>query len=168
MKRPGRAHGEVLIALGVLALAGLVYWQTAAIPVSPIYARVGPTVLPMICAVALAALGVALLATALRGGWQEDEERETDPDRVALSWIAAGLVANVLLIGPAGFTLASVLLFVCVARGFGSRRPGRDGAIGAAFALIAYFGFAQTLGINIGAGPLEAALERALGLGAGV
>ena len=36
-------------------------------------------------------------------------------------------------------------------------------AIGAAFALIAYFGFAQTLGINIGAGLVEIAIERLLG-----
>ena len=35
--------------------------------------------------------------------------------------------------------------------------------IGAAFALIAYFGFAQTLGINIGAGPVESAIERVVG-----
>jgi putative tricarboxylic transport membrane protein len=130
MHRPAPARGEVLIALGVLALAALVYWQTAAIPVSPIYARVGPTVLPMICAGALALLGLALLISALRGGWQEDEERASVPDRAALGWIAAGLVGNVLLIGPAGFTVASVLLFACVARGFGSHQPGRDVAIG--------------------------------------
>jgi len=167
MHRPAPARGEVLIALGVLALAALVYWQTAAIPVSPIYARVGPTVLPMICAGALALLGLALLISALRGGWQEDEERASVPDRAALGWIAAGLVGNVLLIGPAGFTVASVLLFACVARGFGSHQPGRDVAIGAAFALVAYFGFAQTLGINIGAGPLEGVIERALGLASG-
>jgi putative tricarboxylic transport membrane protein len=73
------------------------------------------------------------------------------------------LVLNVLLIGPAGFTIASVILFVCVARGFGSKRILRDAAIGAAFALIAYFGFAKTLGINIGSGFVENALERVIG-----
>jgi putative tricarboxylic transport membrane protein len=50
-----------------------------------------------------------------------------------------------------------------VARGFGSKAIARDAAIGAAFALIAYFGFAQTLGINIGAGPVEKAIERVVG-----
>ena len=39
--------------------------------------------------------------------------------------------------------------------------------IGAAFALIAYFGFAQTLGINIGSGLVESAIERALGIEGG-
>ena len=66
---------------------------------------------------------------------------------------------NVALIGPLGFTIASVILYVCVARGFGSRNPLRDAGIGLAFALIAYFGFAKTLGINIGAGLLENWLE---------
>ena len=35
------------------------------------------------------------------------------------------------------------------------------------FALVAYFGFAQTLGINIGAGIVETAIEGTLGLGQG-
>jgi len=54
-----------------------------------------------------------------------------------------------------------------VARGFGSKAIVRDAAIGAAFALVAYFGFAQTLGINIGAGLVENAIERIFGIGQG-
>jgi putative tricarboxylic transport membrane protein len=108
-------------------------------------------------------LGVLLLIAAWQGGWQPEEEKASTPDRVALAWVAAGLVLNVLLIGWAGFTIASVILFVCVARGFGSKAIVRDAAIGAAFALIAYFGFAQTLGINIGSGLVENAIERVIG-----
>jgi len=74
------------------------------------------------------------------------------------------LVLNVLLIGPAGFTLASIVLFVCVARGFGSGNIVRDVSIATVFALIAYFGFAKTLGINIGAGFIEHAIETVLGI----
>jgi putative tricarboxylic transport membrane protein len=158
------ALGETLIAVGVLVLAGTIYWQVAAIPVSPIYAQVGPTIVPVISAVGLGVLGVFLLISALRGGWQLEEEKEITPDYAALAWIGAGLVLNVLLIGPAGFTLASVIMFVCVARGFGSRRIVRDALIGAAFALLAYFGFAKTLGINIGSGLVENALESLLGM----
>jgi len=43
----------------------------------------------------------------------------------------------------------------------------RDAVIGAAFALIAYFGFATTLGINIGSGLVESALERLIGVEGG-
>ncbi len=71
------------------------------------------------------------------------------------------------LIGPAGFTLASIVLFVCVARAFGSRALVRDAVIATVFALVAYFGFAKTLGINIGAGFVERAIETLLGIEAG-
>jgi putative tricarboxylic transport membrane protein len=157
-----RPVGELVIALGVIALAIVIYWQTRAMPVSPIYAQAGPTIAPKISAAGLGLLGLALLASALRGGWQPDEERETAPDLPALLWVLSGLVLNVLLIGVAGFTVASILLFVCVARGFGSRAFLRNTLIGAAFALIAYFGFAEALGINIGAGWVENGLDSLL------
>jgi putative tricarboxylic transport membrane protein len=160
---PRPAVGEAIIGAGVLVLALVMAWQTLSIPVSPIYAKVGPTVVPAIAALALGMLGVLLLIAAWQGGWQPAEEKAVAPDRAALAWVVAGLLLNVLLIGPAGFTIASVLLFVCVARGFGSTALVRDAAIGAAFALIAYFGFAQTLGINIGAGLVESAIERVVG-----
>jgi putative tricarboxylic transport membrane protein len=161
------ALAETIIAVGVLVLAGIIYWQAATIPVSPIYAQVGPTIVPVITAIGLGLLGIFLLISAMRGGWQSEEEKETPPDYAALAWIGAGLVLNVLLIGLAGFTLASVIMFVCVARGFGSKKILRDALIGAAFALIAYFGFAKTLGINIGSGLVENFLEGLLGMAGG-
>ena len=161
--RPRPAIGETIIGAGVLALAIVMFWQTMSIPVSPIYAKVGPTVVPIITAFALGMLGILLLIDAWRGGWQPQEEKEVAPDRAALLWIVTGLVLNVLLITSAGFTIASVILFVCVARGFGSRAIVRDALIGAAFALVAYIGFAKTLGINIGSGLVENAIERVIG-----
>jgi putative tricarboxylic transport membrane protein len=165
--RPRPAIGEAIIGAGVLVLAVVMFWQTLSIPVSPIYAKVGPTVVPMMTAAALGLLGVLLLIDAWQGGWQTEEEKAVTPDRAALLWIVAGLVLNVVLIGAIGFTIASTILFICVARGFGSDKPVRDALIGAAFALIAYFGFAMTLGINIGSGFLESAIERLIGLEGG-
>jgi putative tricarboxylic transport membrane protein len=158
------AVGETIIGAGVLVLAIVMFWQTMSIPVSPIYAKVGPTVVPMMTAAALGMLGVLLLIDAWQGGWQTEEEKGAAPDRVALLWIVAGLVLNVVLIDSAGFTIASIILFVCAARGFGSKAIVRDASIGAAFALIAYFGFATTLGINIGSGWLENAIGQVIGL----
>jgi putative tricarboxylic transport membrane protein len=158
------AIGETIIGAGVLALATVMFWQAMSIPVSPIYAKVGPTVVPMMTAAALGLLGALLLIDAWQGGWQTEEEKAATPDRTALLWVAAGLVLNVALIGSAGFTIASTILFVCVARGFGSNNTVRDVVIGAAFALIAYFGFAVTLGINIGSGLVESAIERLIGV----
>jgi putative tricarboxylic transport membrane protein len=162
--RPRPAVGETIIGAGVLVLAIVMFWQTMSIPVSPIYAKVGPTVVPLMTAAALGLLGVLLLIDAWQGGWQTEEEKAVTPDRAALLWIVAGLVLNVALIGPLGFTIASTILFVCVARAFGSNAFVRDTLIGAAFALIAYFGFATTLGINIGSGLVESAIERVIGI----
>lgn len=158
----GLAKGELSIALGVVGLAAIVLWQAWSIPVSPLYAKVGPTVVPVMSGLGLLIFGAALLFSALRGGWQPVEEKEFAPDRLALGWVLAGLALNVLTIGPLGFTIASILLFVCVTRGFGSQQILRDAAIGAAFALIAYLGFAKTLNINIGAGLVENAIEMAI------
>ncbi len=151
--------GETLIALGVLALAAVFYWQTLAIPVSPLYARVGPTVIPMIAATGLAACGFALLVQALRGGWQENDEKEIMQDKRALVLLVAGLLSNMLLIGPAGFTIASTIMFTLTARAFGSKNSLRDMGVGFGLALVAYLGFARALGINIGAGPPEQLIE---------
>ncbi|WP_207478561.1 tripartite tricarboxylate transporter TctB family protein [Arenibaculum pallidiluteum] len=155
MPRAQIAWPEALIGLGLIAFAGVVLWQTLAIPVSPLYSKVGPTVFPYMTVGGLAILGGFLLVSAARGGWQPEEEKEVALDRRALFFVAAGLLANVLLIGPLGFTVASTVLFVLVAHGIGSRRPVRDVLIGLVFSLISYFGFAKALGVNIGAGVLE-------------
>jgi putative tricarboxylic transport membrane protein len=157
--KPGVPLGDLSVALGVLVLAVVVLLQAYSIPVSPIYAKVGPTLVPILAGLGLLVFGAALLFSALRGGWQTDEEKEIVPDKLALGWVLAGLALNVVTIGPLGFTLASILLFVCVTRGFGSKDMLRDAAIGAAFALIAYLGFAKTLNINIGSGVIENGVE---------
>jgi putative tricarboxylic transport membrane protein len=149
-----RATGQIALSIGVLALAGIVAQQTTVIPVSPIYAKVGPTVFPWMVAGGLGLLGLALLVQAVRGGWSTDDDAVA-VDWRALGWVLAGLVLNVVLIGPAGFIIASTLLFCCIARAFGSTRPLRDALVAIVFAAITYVGFARILGINIGAGLLE-------------
>ena len=151
--------GEIGIALGVLVLAAIVFWQTLAIPVSPLYARVGPTVIPMIAATGLAGCGIVLLIEALRGGWQDPDEQEAKQDKRALALLLAAFIANITLIGPAGFTIASTILFTLTARAFGSKNILRDAGIGFCLAIVSYLGFARALGINIGAGPLERLIE---------
>jgi putative tricarboxylic transport membrane protein len=100
-------------------------------------------------------LSLMLVLAALRGGWQPEEEKETPTDWKAMGLVAAGLVANLALIQPLGFTAASVVMFVLVCFGFGSRHPLRDALLGLVLALAAYFGFARALGVNIGAGLVE-------------
>ena len=153
--RPRLAWPELLIGAGALLFAVLVFAQTRAIPVSPLYSKVGPTVFPYLMVAGLGVLAVLLLVQGVRGGWQDPDEAAVAPDWRAFGFVGAGLLANVSLIGTLGFTAASTLMFVLVAYGFGSRRPLRDGGIGLALALAAYFGFAKALGVNIGAGVVE-------------
>lgn len=153
----GFAAPEFLIGLAVLLCAAASFWQTLAIPVSPMYAKVGPRVFPYITSGGLAVLGLLLLIAATRGGWRPDEEKETIDWR-STGFVVAGLLANVLLIQSFGFTAASILMYVLVCYGFGSCRPLRDAAIGLLLALVAYFGFARLLGVNIGGGYVENAI----------
>ena len=149
------AMPEFLIGLGLLGFAGVALWQTLSIPVSPMYAKVGPTIFPYITVAGLALLAIFLIVQALRGGWQPDEEKEVALDWRAFGFVVVGLVANAVLIQPLGFTAASTIMFVLITHGFGSRRPLRDATIGFSLALLAYFGFAGALGVNIGAGLIE-------------
>ena len=54
-------RGETWIALGVIAFGVFLLIQTAAIEVSPGYARVGPRVFPLAISGVLIALGIGLL-----------------------------------------------------------------------------------------------------------
>ena len=144
--------------LFVLGLGAIGAWQALVIPTSPIYAQVGPKLVPWLIAGALMALGVLLSVSALRGGWSrdlEDAQARPAPNLRALGLMLAGLLANLLLIGPFGFTIAATAQFVLVAAAFGSRAHPRNAAIAFIVALSAYTLFVKALGVNIGAGVVE-------------
>jgi putative tricarboxylic transport membrane protein len=144
--------------LFVLGLGAIGAWQALVIPTSPIYAQVGPKLVPWLIAGALMALGALLSASALRGGWSrdlEDAQARPAPNLRALGLMLAGLLANLLLIGPFGFTIAATAQFVLVAAAFGSRAHPRNAVIAFVVALSAYTLFVKALGVNIGAGVIE-------------
>jgi putative tricarboxylic transport membrane protein len=149
----GPAWGETGVGVAVLALAAVVGWQTTLIPHNAIYAQVGPTVIPWLATGLMALLGLVLAWRGVRGGWQHEEHGAFAPR--GLGWLLAGLVLNVVLIGTAGFVIASTVLFVCTALAFGSRNPLRDAGIGFALALAAYAAFDRVLGYRIGSGLIE-------------
>jgi putative tricarboxylic transport membrane protein len=154
---------ETLLGAVVVGLALVAAWQASLIPVSPLYSKIGPTIFPYLGSILLGILGVLLVVQGLRGGWQPEDEKEIPLDWRAMALVAAGLVANVVLIAPMGFTVASTVMFTLIALGFGSRRPWIDAPIGFVLALTAYFGFAGLLGVNIGRGPLEQVLGGLVG-----
>lgn len=163
--KPG-AVPDLAVGLGVVGLGSLAGWLTWVIPVTPVYATVGPKLVPALIAGALVALGLLLVVAALRGGWSADipEVAEAGPPNLpSLAWLGGGMLLNLALIVPLGFAIGAAIQFVCTARAFGSRSPLRDAGIALVVSLGAFFLFVEALGVNIGAGLLEGAILRALG-----
>jgi putative tricarboxylic transport membrane protein len=170
--RPDRGtKADLMVGLFVLLLGGLGLWQAAVIPTSPIYAQVGPKAVPYAVGAGLLALGAGLTISALRGGWSwtldgsaaEPTNQAAPVNWRALGLLLAGLVANLALIGPFGFSIAATAQFVLAAAAFGSRRLLRDLVLALVLTLLVWFGFVEVLGVNIGAGVLEGLVLRALG-----
>jgi putative tricarboxylic transport membrane protein len=149
-------HAELALSLGVTALgigAGAV---TAQLPSEGGYAHVGPNFFPAVVSAGLVLLGGWLLWEALSGGWRHrltaEPGREHAFRPAAFGWVSAGLFLHMAFIGTAGFVVAGTALFACVARGFGSRRPVRDAALGVALSLAVYLFFVKFLNVSLPAG----------------
>jgi putative tricarboxylic transport membrane protein len=145
---------HLCVAIGVLIIAGLSFWQAAEIPKPVLQVAVGPAVAPWFITAFLAACGVGLIFAALRGGWAHDQDG-TITEWGSLGFVALGLFVNVALIDIAGFILAATLMFPLVARGFGSTNMLRDAAIGFVLAFSSYILFDRVLGYKIGRGLIE-------------
>lgn len=160
------ALADLAVGIAVTALGLLTVWLTWVIPATPVYAVVGPKLVPAVVAGALLVLGLLLSVVAMRGGWSADlsEVGESGPPNLrALGWLGGGMLLNLALIVPLGFAIGAAVQFVCTARAFGSRAPLRDAVIALVVSLGAFFLFVEALGVNIGAGVLEGAILRALG-----
>src|SRR5262245_5186596 len=156
---------ELIISLAVLALGIVVAIGTTRLSAAGGYARIGPNAAPAVIAGGLILLGIWLLYEALSGRWHSAVPHEAGgEDRFyadAFIWVSAGLFAQMLLIHRAGFVLAQAVLFTCVARGFASRRPIRDFAIGLVLALGVFLFFIKFLNVNLPAGWLRPLLGTA-------
>src|SRR5690606_3606651 len=151
--------GDLLVALGVLALGGFFLQGALALRVLPSYARIGPRFFPILVGVALLVCGVALVAQALRGvrGVPEDAEdidAGAQADWVPVAVIGATLALHALLVGRLGFVLSTTLLFMGVALGFDERRVWRPAPVGLALSLAVYLAFTKLLGLMLPAGVL--------------
>jgi putative tricarboxylic transport membrane protein len=148
-RRPDRA--ALFIAVLLMAIAALVAWDTSKIGGAGGYARIGPATVPYIVAIGLAGLSVWTAIEAVRGGFPEREPQESAP----ILWIVGGLAAQMLLLDVAGFSIATGVLFACVARGFGRREFWISLPAGIVFAFLAWIVFARGLRLSLPAGPLE-------------
>lgn len=139
------------IAVGVLALAAVIFWDQAGLQLTSVYG-LGPKAMPIVVAGGLAVLGIANLVAAMRG---DLPARETI-DGKAILLILGGLAALIALIGlGGGFIIAAAVLFAATSAAFGRRALIRDFVIGLVIGAVVYLLFDKLLTLSLPAGPLE-------------
>jgi putative tricarboxylic transport membrane protein len=150
--KAGRHDGAgIVIAVALIALAGVVYWDTTTLQLTSTYG-VGPKAMPVVIATGLAILGIANFAAAWRGELPAREKY----DPMAVQRILGGLAALIAVIGfGGGFVVATGLLFALTSSAFGRRRFFTDLAIGLVLAVLIYLVFDKLLKLSLPAGPLE-------------
>jgi putative tricarboxylic transport membrane protein len=162
-----RSAAEIALSLGVLALGVGVAGVTVSLPSEGGYAGIGPNFFPGVIGAGIILLGLWLAYEAFTGGWRNAAPDDAAArgehafDAAAFGWISAGLFVHMALIGWAGFVIAGVALFACVARGFGSRRFARDLGIGLVLSLAVFAFFVKLLNVNLPAGWLKPLLGAA-------
>jgi len=146
---------QLAIGVGVIAISAMLAYGAFLFPEEMGFVILGAYVYPYAVAVFLAGVGVVLSYQAVTGGFREladheDESAKALPGgKAGVTWVTAGLVAVAVLINLIGFVLSAALLFACSARGFGSRHPLRDLAIGIALTLPIYWLFNAGLGVSL-------------------
>jgi putative tricarboxylic transport membrane protein len=150
--------GQVAVSAGVTALGVVILWGSFYLPTGGGYAQVGPGVVPRFVGIILVILGAALLREAFTGGYRGvDEEAEVHlpMDWVAFAWITGGIILYGLLVERLGFILASIALYVMVARSFNSRRWVLNAVVGAGLAIFIFVTFNYGLGLNLPMGVFQ-------------
>lgn len=147
-----RPDGAALVIAAILAgIAIIIFWQTSQMRVPPIQQRVGPTVFPYIVASGLVLLAIGTVVSALRNGFPERSKDDYRP----IFWVVGGLVAQILLLSTAGFSIATGVLFAFTAKAFDRGPLWKTIPIGAVFAFIVWFIFAKGLQLSLPTGMFE-------------
>jgi putative tricarboxylic transport membrane protein len=148
----GLRLGEAALAAFVLLLGVFVAVETAMLRTGPGYSAIGPKLFPALVAAGLLLVGLALLYEARAGAVAQPMGFELDLPPALL--VTAGLVLQMLLMRPAGFVIASAVLFVAVTYAFGSRRLALNAAVGLVLCAATYVAFTFGLGLGLPAGVL--------------
>jgi putative tricarboxylic transport membrane protein len=148
----GLRLGEAVLAAFILVLGAFVAVETALLRTGPGYAAIGPKLFPWLVAAGLLLVGIALLHEARAGAAAHPAGFDLDlPPALA---VTVGLVLQMVLIRPAGFVVATAVLFVAVAYALGSRRFALNAAVGLVLCAVTYVVFTRGLGLVLPAGVL--------------
>jgi putative tricarboxylic transport membrane protein len=152
-RRPDWA--ALVIAAILLVLAGVILFDVSRLRDLGGYSQVGPATVPGWIAYGLIGLAVWTVVAAFRGDFPVREKQEVKP----IIWIVAGLAAQMLLIRPLGFSIATGILFGLTAAGFGARKLWISIPIAIVICLAIWWVFSVVLSLSLPAGPLENLLQ---------
>jgi putative tricarboxylic transport membrane protein len=141
---------QLALAGGILALAIAYGYGASGLPEETGYAGVGARFYPVLISIALMVVAVLLGYQSITGGFRGFEP-EAAPERswAGGAYVSAGLLLHAVLITKIGFVLSGTLLFILVARGFGSRNLLRDFATGILLTLPVFWLFTRALDVSL-------------------
>lgn len=152
LSRERRPNGAAFaIALGLACLGALLIWQGAVIPDKGGYAGIGSGAAPTAVGAGLILLALGHVATGMRSTALPHPHQNWG----AVAWVLLGLLAQLFLLKPLGFTIASALLFTCTARAMGYKKFHIAFPAGLVLAFVVYGTFDQLLKLNLPAGFIE-------------
>ena len=152
-RRPDWAALVIAVVLAIVAV--VIFVDVSRLTATTGYSPVGPASVPYWIAFGLIGLAIWTVFAAFRHDFPERERQEISP----VLWIVGGLLAQMILIRFAGFSIATGIMFGCAARGFGARRLHISIPVGIVICLAIWWLFAGVLQLSLPAGPLENLLQ---------
>ena len=148
--QPDRAAYAIAVVLLVVAV--LVAWDAAHLSRRVVsYSQVGASAFPYAISALLVAAALGTVRAAAKGEFPDREPLELG----RVGWILSGLIAQIVLVGFAGFSIATGMLFALAARGFGGKPLWLTIPIGVALSFLLYVLFSKGLQLSLPQGPLE-------------
>lgn len=153
------------VSTAIMAIGFVALWQAAEIPTTQMYSQVSGSFFPYLIGIGIVACGVVLFARSLRGGWNclSNDSEEPPANLAPVGWILLAYAATTAsLIGTNSFILSATLLFAIGVRAFKRGLWRQSIALGICAGLSAYLIFSVLLGLQIGEGIPERAIQWAL------
>ena len=146
---------QLAVGTGLILVSVVLAYGAFRFPPEMGFVILSAYVYPYAVAAFVGCVGLLLSYQAVTGGFRDlhdhdDEAAKAVPGgKAGAAWVTVGLLGVALLIEVIGFVLVAGVLFAFSARGFGSRRPVRDLAIGIALTLPIYWLFNAGLGVSL-------------------
>jgi hypothetical protein len=146
-------RADLLVGIGLLALAAFYFQQSFAITVGFAADRLGPTFFPRLLALALGGCALVLIARALRG---RSDPAPLPVVRLPLLLGTLGLTAAyALLLAPLGYLLATPLYVAALVLLLGYQSRAGLARAGRGVTIVLYLVFARALKVLVPMGPLR-------------